>query len=54
MITLTEENYLKAILSVSMITGNKVSTNAIAEAINTTPASVSDMLKTRGKKINKI
>ena len=31
MITLTEENYLKAILSVSMITDDKVSTNAIAE-----------------------
>ena len=45
MITLTEENYLKAILSVSMITDDKVSTNAIAEEINTTPASVSDMLK---------
>ncbi len=45
MITLTEENYLKAILSASMTTSNKVSTNAIAEEINTTPASVSDMLK---------
>lgn len=45
MITLTEENYLKAILSVSMTTNEKVSTNAIAEEINTTAASVSDMLK---------
>ena len=45
MITLTEENYLKAILSISLISGDKVSTNEIAVEINTTPASVTDMLK---------
>ncbi len=45
MITLTEENYLKAILSISLISEDKVSTNEIAEEINTTPASVSDMIK---------
>ncbi len=45
MITLTEENYLKAILSISLMSDDKVSTNEIAEEINTTPASVSDMIK---------
>tara|TARA_B100000900_G_scaffold36394_1_gene27261 strand:+ start:21305 stop:21961 length:657 start_codon:yes stop_codon:yes gene_type:complete len=45
MITLTEENYLKAILSISLMSEDKVSTNEIAEEINTTPASVSDMIK---------
>ena len=45
MITLAEENYLKAILSISLASKERVSTNAIAEAINTSPASVSDMLK---------
>ena len=45
MITLTEENYLKAILSISLTSKERVSTNAIAEEINTSPASVSDMLK---------
>ena len=45
MTTLTEENYLKAILSISLTTNGKVSTNAIADEINTSAASVSDMLK---------
>ncbi|MBC8265887.1 MAG: metal-dependent transcriptional regulator [Flavobacteriales bacterium] len=45
MITLAEENYLKAILSISLNTNGKVSTNAIAGEIGTSPASVSDMLK---------
>ena len=45
MITLAEENYLKAILSISFNKNNKVSTNAIAKEIGTTAASVSDMLK---------
>jgi len=40
----TEENYLKAIYFLSQ--GNKgVSTNAIAQSLNTKPGSVSDMLK---------
>ena len=43
MITLAEENYLKAILSSHSIKNNKVSTNAIAQEIGTTAASVSDM-----------
>ena len=45
MITLTEENYLKAILSISLIEGGKVSTNAISKEIGTSAASVSDMIK---------
>ena len=45
MITLAEENYLKAILSISLNDDGKVSTNAIANEIGTSAASVSDMLK---------
>ena len=45
MITLAEENYLKAILSISLNEDGKVSTNAIAGEIGTSAASVSDMLK---------
>ena len=45
MITLAEENYLKAILSISLNEDGKVSTNAIASEIGTSAASVSDMLK---------
>ena len=45
MITLAEENYLKAILSISSCEDGKVSTNSIANEINTSAASVSDMLK---------
>ena len=45
MITLAEENYLKAILSISLSKKGRVSTNAIADEINTSAASVSDMLK---------
>ncbi len=45
MITLAEENYLKAILSISFIGEGKVSTNTIANEIGTSAASVSDMIK---------
>ena len=45
MITLTEENYLKAILAISLSEDGKVSTNTIASEIGTSAASVSDMLK---------
>ena len=45
MITQTEENYLKAILNLSLETNNKISTNSIAEELGTSAASVSDMLK---------
>lgn len=41
----TEENYLKAIYHISPDKDTAVSTNAIAEAINTKAASVTDMLK---------
>ena len=45
MITLSEENYLKAILTISLKKNGKISTNSIAEEINNSAASVSDMLK---------
>lgn len=45
MITLAEENYLKAILSISLNEDGKVSTNSISKEIGTSAASVSDMLK---------
>ena len=45
MITLAEENYLKAILVISLDTNERASTNAIADEISTSAASVSDMLK---------
>ena len=54
MITYTEENYLKAILAISLKTNDKVSTNAIAAEIGTSAASVSDMLrKLQDKKLVK-
>ncbi len=45
MITSAEENYLKAILSISLKDDSKVSTNSISREIGTSAASVSDMLK---------
>ncbi|MAR39670.1 MAG: iron-dependent repressor [Flavobacteriales bacterium] len=45
MITSAEENYLKAILSISLKEDSKVSTNSISREIGTSAASVSDMLK---------
>ncbi|HNK98285.1 MAG TPA: metal-dependent transcriptional regulator [Chitinophagales bacterium] len=41
----TEENYLKAIFKLSELNSSNVSTNAIAEKLSTTAASVTDMLK---------
>ena len=41
MLTLVEENYLKAILAISLNTNDKVSTNAIANEIDTSAASMS-------------
>lgn len=41
----TEENYLKAIYKLHENEGDVISTNAIAEKINTKAASVTDMLK---------
>jgi DtxR family transcriptional regulator, Mn-dependent transcriptional regulator len=45
MYSYTEENYLKAIFHLSDFGKGEVSTNAIAESLNTKAASVSDMLK---------
>lgn len=45
MITLAEENYLKAILKLSKNSKGSVSTNAIAEEIDTKASSVTDMIK---------
>lgn len=45
MLTFTEENYLKAIYNIYEKTKDIVSTNSIAEKLNTTPASVTDMIK---------
>ena len=49
-LSLTEENYLKAIYHLSLDGKNPVSTNAIAEIMNTKPASVSDMIRKLGQK----
>lgn len=46
----TEENYLKAIYHLSKDDGSVVTTNKISETINTTAASVSDMLKKLAEK----
>lgn len=43
--SLTEENYIKAIYKLIEADGDTVSTNAIAEKMNTKAASVTDMLK---------
>lgn len=40
-----EENYIKEIYHIQVATGCEVNTNAIAERLATSPASVSDMLK---------
>lgn len=48
--TLSEENYLKAIYHLSTEEMESVSTNALAERLETTAASVSDMLKKLAKK----
>ena len=45
MLSLTEENYLKAIYHLSDGGVKSVTTNELAEAMNTKPASVTDMVK---------
>jgi DtxR family Mn-dependent transcriptional regulator len=45
MITLSEENYLKAIYHLERQEGTAVSTNAVAEKIQTKASSVTDMIK---------
>ena len=46
----TEENYLKAIFKLSEKSGSNASTNAIAKAMNTSAASVTDMVQRLSKK----
>ena len=50
MLSFVEENYLKAIYHLSQTGDCDVTTNALAEEIKTTPASVSDMIKKLSKK----
>jgi len=50
MITLTEENYIKAIYHLGKQGTEVVSTNAISESIHTKASSVSDMLKKLSEK----
>lgn len=50
MLSLSEENHLKTIYHLSNHGHEAVNTNAIAEALNTKPASVSDMLKKLAQK----
>jgi DtxR family Mn-dependent transcriptional regulator len=50
MYSFTEENYLKAILFLTMNSDKGASTNAIATRLSTTPASVSDMLRRLAEK----
>lgn len=45
MITLTEENYIKAIYHLGKYGKETVNTNAIAEALDTKASSVTDMVK---------
>jgi DtxR family transcriptional regulator, Mn-dependent transcriptional regulator len=45
MLSLTEENYLKSIYHLSQAGVESVTTNALAEALNTKAASVTDMIK---------
>jgi DtxR family Mn-dependent transcriptional regulator len=49
-LSLTEENYIKAIYHLSQKNNKGASTNAIAKQLNTKAASVSDMLKKLAKK----
>ena len=50
MVTLSEENYLKAIYHLGNQGGDTVSTNAIAEQIDTKASSVTDMIKKLAEK----
>jgi DtxR family transcriptional regulator, Mn-dependent transcriptional regulator len=48
--TLSEENYLKAIYHLTTLNGTEVSTNAIAEKMETKASSVTDMLRKLAEK----
>ena len=49
-LSFTEENYLKNIFHLNLNVDDNVSTNAIAEVLNTKAASVTDMLKKLSEK----
>lgn len=48
--TLAEENYLKAIFHLEFESGGEVSTNAIADSMETKPSSVTDMVQKLAEK----
>ncbi|MBK8699246.1 MAG: metal-dependent transcriptional regulator [Saprospiraceae bacterium] len=50
MLSFTEENYLKAIFKISEKEKKSASTNSLAKHLETTPASVTDMLKRLSEK----
>ena len=50
MFSLSEENYLKAIYHLERDINGGVSTNAIAEKMNTRPSSVTDMVQKLAEK----
>ena len=50
MFTLAEENYLKAIFHLEHESAGEVSTNAIAESVETKPSSVTDMIQKLAEK----
>ena len=50
MMTLAEENYLKAIFHLERETEGEISTNAIAESMDTKPSSVTDMVQKLAEK----
>jgi len=50
MMTFSEENYLKTIFHLTNLLGSEVSTNAIAEKMETKASSVTDMLKKLAEK----
>lgn len=45
MLTLSEENYIKAIFHLEAVSGKEISTNAIARKLDTKASSVTDMMK---------
>ncbi|AFL80775.1 Mn-dependent transcriptional regulator [Aequorivita sublithincola DSM 14238] len=50
MMTLAEENYLKAIFHLELESEGEISTNAIAESMETKPSSVTDMVQKLAEK----
>lgn len=50
MMSLAEENYLKAIFHLEYESGGEVSTNAIADSMDTKPSSVTDMVQKLAEK----